>query len=162
MQRTWQNANSILTIYMIVSFKAKNPAGFLISKKNSEILSIFKSYTNLAGSPIDLQKENLEVLMHRFLQFMKSQKTQNDWREFFQSFWADEIFIRFQEKYAERLIIARAPTTHGNLLSIEDNIELFQKLCKFANELRPSPTQSQLVSQIYQSAGLSPEEKASS
>jgi hypothetical protein len=144
---------------MIVSFKAKNPAEFLISKKNSEILSIFKSYTNLAGSPIDLQKENLEVLMHRFLQFMKSQKTQSDWREFFQSFWADEIFIRFQEKYAERLIIARAPTTHDNFLSIEDNIELFQKLCKFAYELRPSPTQSQLVSQIYQSAGLSPEEK---
>lgn len=159
MKRTLQNANSILTIYMIVSFKAKNPAEFLISKKNSEILSIFKSYTNLAGSPIDLQEENLEVLMHRLLEFMKSQKTQNDWKEFFQTLWTDEIFIRFQEKYAERLIIARAPTKDGNFLSIEDNIELFQKLCKFANELRPSPTQSQLVSQIYQSAGLSPEEK---
>lgn len=159
MQRALQNLNSILTIYMIVSFKAKNPAKFLIPKKNSEILGIFKSYTNLAGSPIDLQKENIEVLMHRFLQFMKSRKNQNDWKEFFQSFWADEIFIRFQEKYAERLIFVRAPTTHGNSLSIEDNVELFQKLCSFVNELRPSPTQSQLVSQIYQSAGLSPEEK---
>lgn len=160
MQRALENANSILTIYIIVLFNAKNPAGFLIPKKNSQILGIFKSYTNLAGSPIDLQEENLEVLMHRLLEFMKSQKTQSDWREFFQTLWADEIFIRFLEKYAERLIIARAPTKDGNSLSIEDNIELFQKLCKFANELRPSPTQSQLVSQIYQSAGLSPEEKS--
>lgn len=159
MQRAFENANSILTIYMIVSFKTKNPGEFLIPKKNSEILGIFKSYTNLAGSPIDLQEENLEVLMGRLLEFMKSRKTQNDWKEFFQTIWADEIFIRFQEKYAERLIIACAPTKDGNSLSIKDNIELFQNLCKFANELRPSPTQSQLVSQIYQSAGLSTEEK---
>lgn len=159
MQRAFENANSILTIYMIVSFKTKNPDKFLIPKKNSEILGIFKSYTNLAGSPIDLQEENLEVLMGRLLEFMKSQRPQSDWKEFFQTIWADEIFIRFQEKYAERLIIACAPTKDGNSLSIKDNIELFQNLCKFANELRPSPTQSQLVSQIYQSAGLSPEER---
>jgi len=123
LERAFENANSILTILMIVSFNAKNPAGFLIPKKNSEILGIFKSYTNLAGPPIDLQVENLEVLMHRFLHFMKTQKPQSVWREFFQTLWADEIFIRFQEKYAERLIIARAPTTGGNFLSIEDNIE---------------------------------------
>jgi hypothetical protein len=159
MQRAIENINSILTIFILVSFNAKNPAEFLISKKNSEILGIFTLYTNLAGPPIDLQRENLEVLMHRLLEFMKTQKTQNDWKEFFKTFWADEIFIRFQEKYAERLIIARAPTKDGNFLSIEDNLELFQKLCKFANELRPSPTQSQLVSQIYQSAGLSTEQK---
>ena len=72
-KRALQNVSSILTIYMIVSFKSKNPAGFLIPKKNSEILGIFKSYTNLAGPPIDLQEENLEVLMHRLLEFMKSQ-----------------------------------------------------------------------------------------
>lgn len=159
MQRALQNVNSILTIFMLVSFKVKNPAEFLIPKKNSEILGIFKSYTNLAGPPIDLQKENLEVLMHRLLEFMKSRKTQSDWREFFQTLWADEIFIRFQEKYAERLIITRAPTTDGNFLSIEDNIGLFQKLCNFTNELRPSPTESQLVSQIYQSGDLSAEER---
>lgn len=157
--RAIENANSIFTMYVIVSFKAKNPAEFLISKKNSEILGIFTLYTNLAGPPIDLKRENLEVLMHRLLEFMKTQKTQNDWKVFFQSLWADEIFIRFQEKYAEKLIIARVPTKDGNSLSIEDNLELFQKLCKFANELRPSPTQSQLVSQIYQSAGLSTEQK---
>ena len=159
MQRAIENINSILTIFILVSFKAKNPAEFLIPKKNSEILGIFKSYTNLAGPPIDLQKENLEVLMHRLLEFMKSRKTQNDWREFFQTLWADEIFIRFQEKYAERLIITRAPTTDSNFLSIEDNIGLFQKLCNFTNELRPSPTESQLVSQIYQSGDLSAEER---
>jgi len=159
MQRAFENANSILTIYMIVSFKTKKPADFLIPKKNSQILGIFTLYTNLAGSPIDLKEENLEVLMGHLLEFTKSQRPQSDWKEFFQTIWADEIFIRFQEKYAERLIIARAPTKDGNFLSIEDNIELFQNLCKFANELRPSPTQSQLVSQIYQSAGLSPEER---
>lgn len=159
MQRALQNANSILTIYIIVWFNALNPTRFLIPKKNSEILGIFTLYTNLAGPPINLNGENLEVLMHRLLEFMKSKKPQSVWKDFFQTLWADEIFIRFQEKYAERLIIARAPTKDGNFLSIDDNIELFQKLCNFANELRPSPTQSQLVSQIYQSAGLSPEEK---
>jgi hypothetical protein len=159
MQRALENVNSILTIFMLVSFNAKNPTEFLISKKNSEILGIFTLYTNLAGPPIDLKRENLEVLMHRLLEFMKTQKTQNDWKVFFQSLWADEIFIRFQEKYAERLIIARAPTKDGNFLSIEDKLELFQKLCKFANELRPSPTQSQLVSQIYHSCDLSAEER---
>ena len=159
MQRALQNANSILTIYIIVWFNALNPTRFLIPKKNSEILGIFTLYTNLAGPPINLNGENLEVLMHRLLEFMKSKKPQSLWKEFFQTLWTDEIFIRFQEKYAERLIIARAPTKDGNFLSIDDNIEIFQKLCNFANELRPSPTQSQLVSQIYQSAGLSPEEK---
>jgi len=157
--RALENVNSILTFYIIVWFNALNPTRFLIPKKNSENLGIFTLYTNLAGPPINLNGENLEVLMHRLLEFMKSQKNQNDWKEFFQTLWTDEIFIRFQEKYAERLIITRAPTKDGNFLSIEDNLKLFQNLCKFANELRPSPTQSQLVSQIYQSAGLSPEEK---
>jgi hypothetical protein len=154
-QRAIENARSILTVWLLVIANTIFPDDFLIPKKNSKILAIFAPFTNLADQPSDLKEEDRNVV-RALLRFLLTEKP--DWKDFFPRFWESEDFLQFERKYAERIVTPRVATTDCNYLSIQDNLELFPKLCKFANELRQRPTLSQQVSQTYQSAGFSAEE----
>jgi hypothetical protein len=154
-QRAIENARSILTVWMLVIANTIFPDDFLIPKKNSKILAIFAPFTNLADQPSDLKEEDRNVV-RTLLRFLLTEKP--DWKDFFLRFWESEDFLQFERKYAEMIVTPRVATTDCNYLSIQDNLELFPKLCKFANELRQRPTLSQQVSQKFQSAGFSPEE----
>lgn len=154
-QRAIENIRAVLTVWLLVIANIRFPDDFLIPKKNSKILAIFAPYTNLADQPSDLDEEDRNVV-RALLRFLLTEKP--DWEDFFPRFWESEDFLQFERKFAERLVIPRVPITDCNFLSILDNIDLFPKLCKFANELRQRPTLSQQVSQKYQSTGFSAEE----
>jgi hypothetical protein len=154
-QRAIVNIRAVLTVWLLVYSNTIFPYDFLIPKKNSKILAIFAPFTNLADQTVNLQGEELNVLQD-LRRFILTEKP--DWKDFFPRFWESEDFLQFERKFAERLVIPSVLTTDCNFLSIVDNMELFPKLCKFANELRQRPTLSQQVSQKFQSTGFSAEE----
>jgi hypothetical protein len=82
------------------------------------------------------------------------------WKSFLQAYWTSDGFLRFEAKFALKLILPSFKRDDGAILMLSDNLFLLEKLTKFLKELSMLPTLAQRMSSFYASSGLTAIEKA--
>jgi hypothetical protein len=81
------------------------------------------------------------------------------WEAFFTETWESSGFEEFEQRYARVILIPEAIMDDKNVLSISDNLFLFDELCSFSSELKLAPSETQLISSLYDLSGLTEPEK---
>jgi hypothetical protein len=169
-ERTVQNGRTILTLWLITRLIARNPQDFFIQKRYKIILEKFKKFTNLAEKSLSFDEQD-QVFLDKFTQDFKGfcvsfnmvrhqfdSKTM--WKDFFAELWMSTGFMKFEQKYAGSIVIPEVKMEDGNMLSISDKLYFFfEDLCIFSKELKLGPSETQLISSLYDSSGLTPSEK---
>ena len=168
-RRPIQNGRSILTIWLTTRLIAKNLKDFYLQKPCKLILAKFKKFTNLGEKKLSFEEED-QIFIDKFTQDFKGAcvsfnmvRHQLDakkmWKDFFTELWESRGFVGFEQKYAGVILIPRAIMDDGNSLSICDNLFLFEELCSFSSDLKLSPSETQLISSLYDLSGLTAPEK---
>ena len=169
-ERTVQNGRSILTLWLITRLISRYPQDFFIQKTCKIILANFKKFTNLAEKSLSFDEQD-QVFLNKFTQDFKGAcvsfnmvRHQSDskkmWEAFFTELWMSTGFMEFEQKYAGSIVIPEVKMEDGNMLSISDKLYFFfEDLCIFSKELKLCPSETQLISSLYDSSGLTPSEK---
>ena len=168
-ERTVQNGRSILSMWLIARLIVKNPQDFFIQKTCKIILAKFKKFTNLCEKSLSFDEQD-QIFLDKFTQDFKGAymsinmvRHQSDskkmWEAFFTELWMSREFIEFEQKYAGNILIPEAIMDDRNILSISDKLFFFEELYIFSKELKLGPSETQLISSLYDSSGLTPSEK---
>lgn len=170
-QRLNENGRSILTMWMLGHVIQHNRQDFQLSKESITIIATFGNFTNLTGSGLDLTEDDMQILRD-FAEEIKREYTHNNvevhegvfcrdlWKSFLQAYWISDGFLRFEAKFAPKLVLPFFKRDDGATLVLSDNLFLLDKLTKFLKELSMLPTLYQLMSGFYSSPGFTAIEKA--
>lgn len=170
-QRMDENGRSILTMWMLGHVIQHNRQEFQLSKESITIIATFGSFTNQTGSGLDLTEDDMQILRD-FAEEIKREYLHNNvdvhegfncrdlWKSFLQAYWTSDGFLRFEAKFALKLILPSFKRDDGAILMLSDNLFLLEKLTKFLKELSMLPTLAQRMSSFYASSGLTAIEKA--
>jgi hypothetical protein len=163
------NGRSILTIWLTTKLIARNLQDFYLQKPCKLILAKFKKFTNLGEKKLIFDEDD-QIFIDKFTQDFKGScvsfnmvrhqlDTKKMWESFFTELWESRRFMGFEQKYAGRILIPQAIMDDGNMLSISDNLYFFEELCSFSRELKLAPSETQLISSLYDLSGLTAHEK---
>ena len=163
------NGRSIVTMWLASRLIAKNLQDFYLQKLCKLILAKFKKFTNLGEKKLSFDEED-QVFLDKFIQDFKGAcisfnmvRHHSDsgkmWEAFFTELWESRGFVEFEQKYAGVILIPRAIMDDGNSLSISDNLFLLEELCSFSSKLMLAPSETQLISSLYDLSGLTEPEK---
>jgi hypothetical protein len=170
-QRLNENGRSILTVWMIGHVIQHNRQDFQLSKKSITIIATFGNFTNQTGSGLDLTEDDMQILRD-FAEEIKREYFHNNvgvhegfncrdlWKSFLQAYWTSDGFLRFEAKFAPKLVLPFFKRDDGATLVLSDNLFLLDKLTKFLKEHSMLPTLTQRMSSFYASSGLTVNEKA--
>ena len=170
-QRLNENGRSILTVWMIGHVIQHNRQDFQLSKESITIIATFGSFTNQTGSGLDLTEDDMQILRD-FAEKIKREYFHNNvgvhegfncrdlWKSFLQAYWTSDGFLRFEAKFAPKLVLPFFKRDDGATLVLSDNLFLLDKLTKFLKEISMLPTLPQRMSSFYASSGLNVNEKA--
>jgi hypothetical protein len=164
-QRLKENGRSIVTMWMLGFTIQKNHCDFQLKKECLQIISTFSCHTNLTGSGLDLTEDDMQILCN-FAEQIKHVRVRevlsfrDAWKEFLQTYWKSDGFIRFENKFAPNLVLPFFKRDDGATLVLSDNLFLLDKLTKFLKELSMLPTLTQRMSSFYALSGLTASEKA--
>jgi hypothetical protein len=170
-QRMDENGRSILTMWMFGHVIQHNRQDFQLSKESITIIATFGTLTNQTGSGLDLTEDDMQILRD-FAEEIKREYLHNNvevhwgfncrdlWKSFLQAYWTSDGFLRFEAKFALKLILPSFKRDDGAILMLSDNLFLLDKLTKFLKELSMLPTLAQRMSSFYASSGLTAIEKA--
>lgn len=167
--RTVQNGRSILSMWLIARLIARNSQDFFIQKKCKIILAKFKKFTNLGEKNFNFDEQD-QLFLDKFTKDFKGScisynmvRHQSDskkmWEAFFTELWMSRGFMEFEQKYATIILIPEAIMDDRNILSISDKLFFCEELYSFSKELKLGPSETQLISSLYDSNGLTPSEK---
>ena len=168
-RRPIQNGRSIITMWLSTRLISRNLSDFYLHKTCKLILAKFKKFTNLGEKKLSFDEED-QLFLDKFMQDFKGAcvsfnvvRHQSDsrkmWEIFFTELWESRGFIEFEQKYAGRILIPQATMDDGNMLSISDKLSLFEELCSFSSELKLAPSETQVISSLYDLSGLTASEK---
>ena len=168
-ERPILNGRAILTMWLATMLIAGNFQDFFIPKLCKLILAKFKKFTNLGEKKLNFDEQD-QLFLYKFTEDFKGSCVsfnmmhhQSDskkmWEAFFTELWTSGIFMEFEEKYAMRILIPQATMDDGNTLSISDKLSFFEQLCIFSSKISLSPSETQLISSLYDLSGLTEPEK---
>ena len=168
-RRPIQNGRSIITMWLSTRLISRNLSDFYLQKTCKLILAKFKKFTNLGEKKLSFDEED-QVFLDKFIQDFKGAcisfnmvRHHSDsgkmWEAFFTELWESRGFVEFEQRYAGIILIPRAIMDDGNSLSISDNLFLLEELCSFSRELKLAPSETQLISGLYDLSGLTAPEK---
>lgn len=168
-RRPIQNGRSILTMWLATRLIAMNLKDFYLQKPCKLILAKFKKFTNLAEKKLIFDEED-HLFLDKFTQDFKGacvsinmvrhhSDSRKMWKAFFTEIWDSRGFELFEQKYVGRILIPQATMDDGNMLSISDKLSLFEELCSFSSELKLAPSETQVISSLYDLSGLTQPEK---
>lgn len=171
-QRLEENGRSILTMWMLGFMIQENHRDFQLTKECIMIISTFSNFTNQTGSGLDLTEVDMQFLrdfaeefkceyLHNNVEVHEGINCRDLWKQrFLQSFWKSRGFLRFEAKFAPKLVLPFFKRDDGATLVLSDNLFLLDKLTKFLKELSMLPTLTQRMSSFYASSCLTAIEKA--
>jgi len=148
---------------------SRNWRDFFLTKPCKLILAEFKKFTILSEKKLYFDEQD-QIFLDKFTEDFKCScvsfnmmRHQSDskkmWEAFFTELWASRGFAEFEEKYALRILIPEATMNDGNILSISDKLSFFEKLCFLSSKIDLSPSETQLISSLYDLSGLTEPEK---
>jgi hypothetical protein len=163
------NGRSIITMWLSTRLISRNLSDFYLQKTCKLILAKFKKFTNLREKKLSFDEED-QLFLDKFMQDFKCAcvsfnvvRHQSDskkmWEIFFTELWESRGFVEFEQKYAGRILIPQVMMDDGNMLSISDKLSLFEELCSFSSELKLAPSETQVISCLYDLSGLTSSEK---
>jgi hypothetical protein len=163
------NGRSILTIWLATRLIARNLTDFYLQKPCKLILEKFKKFTNLAEKKLIFDEED-QLFLDKFTQDFKGacvsfnvvrhhSDSRKMWEIFFTELWESRGFVEFEQKYAGRILIPLVMMDDGNMQSIFNKLYFLEELCSFSSELKLSPSETQLISSLYDLSGLTSPEK---
>jgi hypothetical protein len=168
-RRPIQNGRSIITMWLSTRLISRNLSDFYLQKPCKLILAKFKKFTNLGEKKLIFDEED-QIFLDKFTQDFKGacvsfnvvrhhSDSRKMWEIFFTELWESRGFIEFEQKYAGRILIPQAMMDDGNMLSISDNLYFLEELCSFSSELKLAPSETQVISSLYDLSGLTASEK---
>jgi hypothetical protein len=163
------NGRSIIMMWLAIKLISINLQDFYLQKPCKLILAKFKKFTNLSEKKLIFDEKD-QLFLDKFTQDFKSacisfnlvrhhSDSRKMWKDFFTELWQSRGFVEFEQKYAERILIPQAMMDDGNMLSISDNLNYFEELCSFSSELKLAPSETQVISSLYDLSGLTASEK---
>lgn len=163
------NGRSIFTMWLTTRLIARNLQDFYLQKPCKLILAKFKKFTNLSEKKLIFDEED-QLFLDKFMQDFKGAcvsfnvvRHQSDsrkmWEIFFTELWVSRRFVEFEQKYAGHILIPQVMMDDGNMLSISDKLSLFEELCSFSSVLKLAPSETQVISSLYDLSGLTELEK---
>jgi len=163
------NGRSIVMMWLASRLIARNLKDFYLQKPCKLILAKFKKFTNLREKELIFDEED-QIFLDKFTQDFKGAcisfnmvRHHSDsgkmWEAFFTELWESRGFVEFEQRYAGVILIPRAIMDDGNSLSISDNLFLLEELCSFSSKLMLAPSETQLISSLYDLSGLTAPEK---
>jgi len=169
LQRPIHNGRAILTMWLASRLIVRNWRDFFLPKPCKLILAEFKKFTILIEKKLYFDQQD-QIFLDKFNEDFKGScvsfnmvrhhsDSKKMWEEFFTELWASRGFVEFEEKYALRILIPKARMDDGNMLSISDDLSFFEKLCFFSSRINLSPSETQLISSLYDLSGLTEPEK---
>ena len=170
-QRLMENGRSILTMWILGFMIQENRHDFQLTKECLQIIATFSNFTNLAESGIEFDEADKQFLrdfaedyksnhLTNNLEFHEDFNCRDLWKTFLKTFWTSDRFLRFEAKFAPKLVLLFFKRDDGATLMLSDNLFLLDKLTKFLKELSMLPTLTQRMSSFYTSSGLTVIEKA--
>jgi hypothetical protein len=149
----------------------ENHRNFQLTKECMIIISTFSNFTNQTGSGLDLTEDDMQILrdfaeeikreyFHNNVEVHEGFNCRDLWKQFLQAYWTSDGFLRFEAKFAPKLVLPFFKRDDGATLVLSDNLFLLDKLTKFLKELSMLPTLAQRMSSFYASSGLTAIEKA--
>jgi hypothetical protein len=170
-QRMDENGRSILTMWMFGHVIQHNRQDFQLSKESITMIATFGNFTNQTGSGLDLTEDDMQILrdfaeeikreyLHNNVEVHEGFNCRDLWKSFLHAYWTSDGFLRFEAKFALKLILPSFKRDDGAILMLSDNLFLLDKLTKFLKELSMLPTLAQRMSSFYASSGLTAIEKA--
>jgi len=168
-ERPILNGRAILTTWMITRIIARNWRDFFLPKPCKLIIAKFKKFTNLGEKKLSFDEQD-QLFLDKFTEDFKGScvsfnmvrhecDSKKMWETFFTELWGSRGFVEFEEKYAMRILIPQVTMDDGNILSISDKLSFFDQLCIFSSKISLSPSETQLISSIYDLSGLTEPEK---
>jgi len=156
-------------MWLTTKLIARNLQDFYLQKPCKLILAKFKKFTNLGEKKLSFDEED-QVFLDKFTQDFKGacvsfnmvrhhSDSRKMWESFFTKLWESRGFVGFEQKYAGSIVIPSARMDDGNMLSILDNLYFLEELCSFSRELNLAPSETQLISSLYDLSGLTAPEK---
>jgi len=169
-QRLEENGRSIVTMWMLGFTIQENHSDFQLNKECLQIISTFSNFTNQTGSGLDLTEDDMQILrdfaeeikrvyLHNNVGVHEGFNCRDLWKSFLQAYWTSDGFLRFEAKFAPKLVLPFFKRDDGATLVLSDNLFLLDKLTKFLKELSMLPTLAQRMSSFYASSGLTVIEK---
>ena len=163
------NGRAILTTWLVTRLIARNWRDFFLPKPCKLIIAKFKKFTNLGEKKLSFDERD-QLFLDKFTEDFKGScvsfnmmrhecDSKKMWETFFTKLWTSGIFMEFEEKYAMRILIPEATMDDGNTLSISDKLSFFEQLCIFSSKISLSPSETQLISSLYDLSGLTEPEK---
>jgi len=163
------NGRSIVMMWLITRLISKNLQDFYLKKLCKLILAKFKKFTNLSEKKLSFDEED-QIFLDKFTQDFKGScvsfnmvrhhsDSRKMWKSFYTELWDSRGFVEFEQKYARVILIPQVIMDDGNSLSISDKLSLFDELCSFSSELNLAPSETQLISSLYDLSGLTEPEK---
>ena len=170
-QRLMENGQSILTMWILGFMIQENRRDFQLTKECLQIIATFSNFTNLAESGIEFDEADMQFLrdfaedyksnyLTNNLEFHEDFNCRDLWKRSLKTFWTSDRFLRFEAKFAPKLVLPYFKRDDGATLVLSDNLFLLDKLTKFLKELSMLPTLAQRMSSFYDSSGLTAIEKA--
>lgn len=170
-QRLMENGRSILTMWILGFMIQENRHDFQLTKECLQLIATFSNFTNLAESGIEFDEADKQFLrdfaedyksnhLTNNLEFHEDFNCRDLWKTFLKTFWTSDRFLRFEAKFAPKLVLLFFKRDDGATLMLSDNLFLLDKLTKFLKELSMLPTLTQRMSSFYTSSGLTVIEKA--
>jgi len=168
-ERPILNGRAILTTWMVTRIIARNWRDFFLPKPCKLIIAKFKKFTNLGEKKLSFDEQD-QLFLDNFSEDFKGScvsfnmvrhecDSKKMWETFFTELWGSRGFVEFEEKYAMRILIPQVTMDDGNTLSISDKLSFFEQLCIFSSKISLSPSETQLISSIYDLSGLTEPEK---
>jgi len=169
LQRPILNGRAILTTWLAIRLISRNWEDFFLPKTCKLIIAKLKKFTNLGEKKLSFDEKD-QLFIDKFTEEFKCScvsfnmmhhhsDSKKMWEAFFTELWASRGFAEFEEKYALRILIPEATMDDGNTLSISDKLSFFEQLCIFSSKISLSPSETQLISSIYDLSGLTESEK---
>ena len=164
-QRMEQNGRSILTLWIIGHMIQQHRWGFHLAKECYPVIDVFSTFTNLIEIGIRFEELDLKFLrdfeeefkrefLSNKVEFQEGTNCRELWKRFIERFWTSDGFMRFEAKFAAKIVLPSFKKPDGAMLTLSDNLFFLDKLTKFLKHLSMRPTLTQQMSSFYASSGL--------
>jgi hypothetical protein len=169
-QRMEENGRSILTMWIIGHMIQQHRWDFHLAKECYPVIAVFSTFTKLSESGIEFDEVDIEFLgdfeeeyklkyLRNNVQFQEGTNCRELWKTFLEVIWTSSRFLRFEAKFAAKIVLPFFKKEDGAMLTLSDNIFFLDKLTKFLKHLSMRPTLTQQMSSFYASSGLTVREK---
>jgi hypothetical protein len=170
-QRIDENGRSILTMWIIGHMIQQHRWDFHLAKKCYPVISKFSTFTNLAESGIQFDRDDErflgdfeEVFKREYItnnvRFHESLSCRDLWKRFLEDFWASDGFLRFEAKFGAKIVLPFFKKEDGAMLTLSSNLFFLKNLTMFLKHVSLNPTLRNQMLSFYASSGLTAVEKA--